>query len=303
MARKLPPFAALRAFEALARNGSLAATAEELLISPSAVSHQVKALEVFVGAKLLIRGASGMKLTEPGRALFAGLVEALDKIEASTMGVADYREAGSLTVHLYHSLAQLWLIPQLSEFLDSNPGLAVTCVTKPEEVDFSGSTVDVAIRYARERPAEPLAEKLIDEVIYPVVSPGYLRSSGPIETPQDLIGKRLIGCEHQIQEWAYWFEAVGIDPANGRPQIVFDTRNQALQAAAEGIGVAINRRPSGDLMMQRGILVAPVDMRIATGMAYYIIAPQRSATSPRVKLFSAWLASISAGLRDEAAHK
>lgn len=299
MARKLPPFAALRAFEALARRGNLGAAAEELLISPSAVSHQVKALEVFVGAKLLIRGASGMTLTDQGRALFVSLVEAFDRIEASAAEIVGDRERGALTVHLYQSLAQLWLIPQLDDFLGSNPDIAVKCVTKPEEVDFTRAPVDVAIHYARERPAEPLANRIIDEVIYPVVSPAYLARNGPLETPRDLIGKRLIGCEHQIREWSVWFEAVGLGDSGGAPQLVFDTRNQALQAAAEGLGIAINRRPSGDLMIQRGALVAPLNRSVKTGAGYYVIAPQRSASLTRVKLFSAWLMSISAQLRDD----
>ena len=240
-----------------------------------------------------------MVLTAPGEALFHDLQEALDKIEASTMRVVGARQMGTLTVHLYQSLAQLWLIPQLGDFLGNNPDIQVNCVTKPDEAEFVGSSVDVAIRYAREWPSEPLAVKLIDEVIFPVVSPGYLRSSGPIETPRDLIGKRLVACEHQINEWRYWFDAVGLDGDYGAPQLVFDTRNQALQAAVEGLGVALNRRPSGDLMLQRGILVAPLPGEVETGIAYYVIAPQRSASLPRVTRFTAWLASISAHWRDD----
>lgn len=297
MARKLPPFAALRAFEALARRRSLGEAADELLISPSAVSHQVKALEVFVGAKLVVRNATGMALTEQGEAMFEGLRDALDKIEASTLRVVGHRHMGTLTVHLYHSLAQLWLIPQLGDFLGSNPDILVKCVTKPDEADFVGTSLDAAIRYARERPSEPLAIRLIDEVMFPVVSPAYLKAGGPLQTPDDLVGKRLIACEHEIGEWRYWFTAVGLDAENGAPQLVFDTRGQALQAAAEGLGVALNRRPSGDLMLARGALVAPLPGQVETGIAYYLVAPQRSASHLRVTRFAAWLSSICAHWR------
>jgi LysR family transcriptional regulator, glycine cleavage system transcriptional activator len=295
--RKLPPFAALRAFEAVARRRSLKDASDELSISPSAVSHQVRALEVFLATKLFIRGATGMVPTSEGERLFRDIAEALDKIEASTLSIARDRDKAILTVHLYHSLAQLWLIPLLGDFLGSNPGISVKCVTKPDEVDFAGTPLDMAIRYALEPPSEPLAIKLIDEVVFPVVSPDYLRASDPIETPQDILGKRLIACEREMGEWRFWFAAVGLNGDSAVPQLVFDTRNQALQAAAEGLGIALNRRPSGDLMIQRGALIAPLPGAVETRGAYYAVAPERSASLVRVRRFSAWLASSCAHWR------
>jgi LysR family glycine cleavage system transcriptional activator len=295
MARRLPPFAALRAFEAAARGGSLADAAEELLISSSAVSHQIKSLETFVSAKLFLREQTGLKLTEIGE----GLGDALDRIEASTLSVMQDTKNGGLTIHLFQSLAQMWLIPQLDDFLSSNPEITVKLMTKPDEIEFSGSSVDIAIRYATGKPAEHTCEKLIDEAIAPVVSPDYLRHYGAIETPEELLGRRLIGCEYDPREWDFWFEKMRIPGSKQAPKLMFDSRSHALLAASEGMGVAMNRRPYGDTLLKRGLLIAPFAEEVRTGGAYYFIAPKRSASLARVKHFKAWLLSISTGLRTE----
>lgn len=297
MARRLPPFAALRAFEAAARAGSLADAAEELLISSSAVSHQIKSLETFVSAKLFLREQTGLKLTEIGEKYLDGLGDALDRIEASTLSVMQDTKNGGLTIHLFQSLAQMWLIPQLDDFLSSNPEITVKLMTKSDEIEFSGSSIDIDIRYAMRKPIEHMCEKLIDEVIAPVVSPDYLRDYGVVETPEDLLGRRLIGCEYEPHEWDYWFEQMGISASNQTPRLMFDSRSHALLAASEGMGVAMNRRPYGDILLKRGLLIAPFSRELSTGGAYYFIAPKRSAGLARVKHFKAWLFSLSTPLR------
>lgn len=299
MARRLPPFAALRAFEAAARAGSLAEAAEELLISSSAVSHQIKSLETFVSARLFLREQTGMKLTAIGEKYLEGLGDALDRIETSTLSVMQDTKNGGLTIHLFQSLAQMWLIPQLDDFLLSNPEITVKLMTKPDDIDFSGSTVDIAIRYAMEKPAEYMCEKLIDDAMAPVVSPEYLRHYGVIETPRDLLGRRLIGCEYDPHEWKFWFAKMGIPDANQTPKLMFDSRSHALLAAREGMGVAMNRRPYGSFLLKRGLLVQPFPGEVGTEGAYYFIAPQRSAGLARVKHFKAWLLSLSIGLRSD----
>jgi LysR family glycine cleavage system transcriptional activator len=299
MGRRLPPFAALRAFEAAARAGSLADAAEELLISSSAVSHQIKSLETFVSARLFLREQTGLKLTEIGEKYLEGLGDALDRIEASTLSVMQHTKNGGLTIHLFQSLAQMWLIPQLDDFLSSNPEITVKLMTKPDQIEFSGSSIDVGIRYAFEAPAEHMCEKLMDEIIAPVVSPDYLRHNGPIGTPEDLLGRRLIGCDYDPQEWDFWFEKMGVPGSNQTPKLMFDSRSHALLAASEGMGVAMNRRPFGDLLLKRGSLIAPFTEEVKTGAAYYFIAPKRSAGLARVKHFKAWLLSLSSGLESE----
>ncbi len=296
MGRKLPPFAALRAFEAAARRGSLQAAAEELLISTSAVSHQVKALEIFLGVKLFTREPAGLRPTPAGADYLASVGDALDQLEAGTLRLLKTREDGGLRLHILQSIAQLWLIPQLDDFVSENPDVTIGFVSRPDEVDFSGDDIDLAIVYAASPPNEHIVDRLVEEVMIPVCAPGYLAEHGPIERPEDLLSHRLIGCDHMPGEWPDWLAAQHLgsgaaDTTAPRTQLLFDSRAQALRAAAEGLGVAMNRRPTGDEMMRRGALVAPLGAAVPTGAAYWLIAPERSELLSSVKRFRAWLAS------------
>lgn len=295
MGRKLPPFAALRAFEAVARRGSLQSASEELAISASAVSHQVKALETFLGLKLFVRDNAGLRLTESGEAYLASVGDALDRLEAGTLRLLQDREQRGLTVHVLQSLAQLWLIPQLDDFVSANPDVDLAFVSRPEELDFSGSNIDLAIVYAETPPREHIVEKLMDEVMTPVCSPGYLREHGLLERPADLLGHRLIGCDHVPDEWPDWLGAFQVEAPKNATGLMFDSRALALNAAAGGLGVAMNRRPTGDLMLRRGELVAPLGHELPTGAAYWLTAPERSELLPAAKQFRAWLATLCAG--------
>jgi LysR family glycine cleavage system transcriptional activator len=298
MARKIPPFAALRAFEALARGGTLQEAADELHISSSAVSHQVKSLETFLSAKLAIRKSHGLELTPIGHQLLAGLGDALDRIEAATLSVLQSRKKGGVTVHLFQSLAQLWLIPQLGDFLSANPDISVKLVSKFEDVDLSGADVDLDFKYAVAPPIGPfVVEKLFDEIMMPVCSPEYLRMNGPIERPADLLDHRLIGSSYDLDEWNIWFKAVGVETPPVDLRLVFDQRSQVLQAAGEGLGIGMDRRPLGDLMLKRGFLVAPISAPVPTNAGYYLLAPHRSSVLPHVKQFRAWLSTICTELR------
>src|SRR5437868_8562330 len=138
---------------------------------------------------------------------------------------------GDITIHHFQSLAQMWLIPMLDDFLSANPEITVKLMTKSDDIELSGSSVDIAIRYATVKPAEQDCEKLIDEVMAPVVSPDYLSHYGAIETPEELLGRRLIGCEYEPHEWDKWFERMGISGTRQTPKLMFDSRSHALIAA------------------------------------------------------------------------
>ncbi|MBE1206276.1 LysR substrate-binding domain-containing protein [Aminobacter carboxidus] len=296
MARKLPPFAALRAFEALARRRTLQDAADELLISSSAVSHQVKSLETFLSAKLVTRTASGLILTPIGRKFVDGLGDALDRIEAATLAVLSTRQHGVLKIHLFQSLAQSWLIPQLADFMSTNPDISIRTHTMQDDVDLSGTDIDLAIAFFDGKPDNPNAtEKLIDEKIFPVCSPKFIETHGAITSPTDILRHKLIACSYTPDEWRIWLEAVGVDASNiGPPQLMFDKRSHVLQAADEGLGIAMERTPFSSVMIKRGQLIPAVDIRIATGAGYYLVAPPRSLVLTHVKQFRAWLRTICA---------
>lgn len=288
--RKLPPFAALRAFEATARRKSLREASGELLISSSAISHQIKSLEAFIGVKLFIRSSSGLVLTKTGASYLTEVSYLLDKLEASTDKIAKTTRAESrLSIHLYDSLAQLWLVPRMREFLSDNSDLKIELITRPEIIDLANFDVNLAVQYLSGSPSSCSSERLFEEVITPVCSPEYLAEDGPVETAADLIGRRLIISADHLDEWNFWFAAQGLQLPDGMPQFVVDSRANVLHAAREGLGIAMNRRPFGDLLVQRGMLIEPLDKPVSTGESYYLCTHRRSEGLPQVKRFKAWL--------------
>lgn len=289
MNRRVPPFAAIRAFEAAARCGNLQDAAVELSVSPSAISHQINALEKHLGAKLFLRNNNKLSLTELGAVYQKELRQALDLIEIATARAFQRQQGGRVTVNLFVSLAELWLIPLLVRFHELQPDTEVKLLTQPEEATLSGSDIDVAIRYAPSDCKEPGYEFLFEEDIIPVCSPRYIDATGPLRTLADLAERRLVFCSLEPSEWSLWASANGASLTDVRYWLELDQRAFVMQAARKGIGVAMARRPYADVDLAEGSLVAPFPTPVKTGFSYFLIAPERSRSRLRVKAFRQWL--------------
>ncbi|RBI83804.1 transcriptional regulator [Rhodosalinus halophilus] len=280
----------MRAFEAAARKGALQDAADELLISPSAVSHQIKSLELFLGVKLFTRGPEGLTLTPEGAAYAGRLSAALDSIDAATQTALGAAAEGPVRVQALASFAQLWLIPRLGDFLASNPDVPVEVRTDTEDHPLDGSDTDLAILYAEATPEGAVCDRLMGEEIFPVAAPAWLADNA-LATPDDLSAHCLIGCGLAPGEWSDWLAGAGAAHRAVRPQLMFDARSQVLEAAAEGLGLAMNRSPFGAGMLRTGRLAAPFAYRHRTGFAFWVVVPERAATRPGVKRLRAWLLS------------
>ena len=292
--RKIPPFAALRAFEATARLEKQSQAAEELRISTSAISHQIRSLEAFLGVPLFERTAAGLIATPEGQAYYKHICGALDTISTATIEQMGMVDDTPLKLHMYQSLVNLWLIPNLKNLTDGLPDLRVTIVTQPETINLSGSDIDAAIVYSCNKPSSSFAEKLFDEVIVPVCSPEYLNHNGPIDSAEDLIRHPLIGSQHHSNEWQEWAFGCGVTFQPGPSTLTVDNRSNALQAAREGLGLAMDRRPFGDWQKSRGTLLEPTPHHVTTGGAYYLITTDRTHTLQRVRKFRRWLIDLCA---------
>ena len=293
MARKLPPFAAIRAFEAAARHCNLQQAAAELLVSPSAVSHQLRSLEAFVGTKMFLRGTNGLELTKEGDSYLQALRKGLDLLELATINVAGQRESNQVTVSTYVSIALEWVLPLLPAFTEANPDVNVNLVTLDEELTFSGSDIDLAIRVYAEPPPGCQSDFLFDETIVPVCSPDYLRRTGPIEQPRDFLRHRLICYAEVPTDWPLWLTSNGVDCPPLDYSVTLDTRTGAIRGACEGLGVAIAKRPYADFMIESGNLVAPIPAPVHVGKSYYLVMPERSQEIPGVRRFRKWLLAAS----------
>ncbi|MDX8443587.1 LysR substrate-binding domain-containing protein [Mesorhizobium australafricanum] len=293
MGRKIPPFAAIRAFEALARHGNLQAAGDELGISASAISHQVKSLESHVGTKLLIKSDNRLRVTKAGSNLASELREILDLLEASMLKVSLARKTGRVSINLFPSLAELWMVPLLARFAEQHPEISVTLVTNPEKVDLSGSDIDLAIQYGVEPSSAEKSFSLIQETITPVCSSAFLARRGPITQASDLLSCPLIYCASAPDEWRIWTEENDVALGDVRHWLEVDTRSAALRAAEQNMGIAIGRRPFVDLALARGSLVQIFESPMFTGMTYFLVTPTRSWSVRNVRTFSTWLIAAS----------
>jgi len=292
MGRKIPPFAALRAFEALARRGTLHAAGRELGISAGAVSHQLKSLEDNLGVKLLTRNFNRLSITEIGLCYAAELRGILDQLESVSVSTSAAHDKSRIKISLFHSLAELWMVPLLGTFNRDEPDVLVSLLTDPEVTDISNSDVDLAIQYADGPPAHYHVIELFPETIGPLTSPEYLAAKGSIGNPKELAGHRLIYCSCEPNEWRFWADRCGAGLIESQHCLEVDTRAAAIQAGEQGLGVVMGRRPFADLALARGHLVQLFKDPIATGMSYFIVVPNRTWSSRRVRDVCFWLESV-----------
>lgn len=289
MGRRLPPLNALRAFEAAARHLSFTKAAEELGITPSAISHQIRGLEAHLGVRFFRRASRSLMLTDEGQSYLPALRDAFDGIHAATSRLAARTATGPLTVSLLSSFAVRWLIPRLRRFQVSQPEIEVRLSTAARPVDFRREDIDCAIRHGRGQWPGLAADLLLAEDLFPVCSPKLLEGSHPLKAPHDLAHHSLFHIAMRRDDWRVWLNAVGIadiDPERGP---VFENSDLALRAAAEGLGVAIASSALVEDDLEKGRLVAPFDVRLPTDSGYYFVVPEDRRGQPKIAAFRAWL--------------
>lgn len=302
MSRKLPPLNSLRAFEAAARLKSVSKAADELSVTQSAVSHQIKVLEDWGQIELLRRSGRGIALTEAGERYAAALATSLDQIDLATRRLlaADPRK-GWLTVSTMPSFAAKWLVPRLPAFRAKHPDIDVWLSTwwnfqDDEDLSaFTDSDVDMAILYGRGEWRDVSATPFIEEELFPVCAPSYLMQT-PLKTPDDLKSATLLHDEMR-QDWRLWLKAAdvtGIEPDRGPG---FDDSALLIQAAVAGMGVALGRSALIRADMQAGLLVAPFALRLPADLAYYVVSRPGTENLPKIKAFRDWLIGEAAAER------
>ncbi len=285
----LPPFAALRAFQAAAIHGRFKDAAASLGVTESSISHQIRRLEDFLHVALFDRSATGVQLTGAGRRYFAEIDPAIRRIQAATSGLL--RPSGRAVVRLTlpPSLAVSWLIPQISAFEGEHPAIELQLVATTRVIDLARDQVDLAIRHGRGVWPGLEAEHLLDELALPVAAPGYLEPA-PGETPSEALGRvRLIVSARFPNEWEEWARARGLPPPAQQGAIGLDGIEQALQVAESGHGVAMGRRPVVDEHLARGALVAPFGEGDPTGAAYFLCRPPEIEVTAAVRQVQRWL--------------
>ncbi len=288
MRRRLPSLSAVRSFEAAARRLSFLRAAEELAVTPGAVSRQVKALEAELGIALFRRGYRQVTLTPEGEAFFAETREALDRIAAAADRLRGGRR-GALAICAHPTFAIRWFIPRWGRFYDRHPEIDVQLTTSLAPVDFTRDGFDAAVRVGTGRWPDCAALKLAEVDLFPVCSPALARAAD-LRAPADLGRVTLLHSAPRPDDWRRWLKAAGetgVDPDQG---LRFDTLNLAFQAAIEGLGVAIGIEALVADDLAQGRLVRPFGPVRRSGHPFWLVWPERAGADPRLARFREWLA-------------
>jgi LysR family transcriptional regulator, glycine cleavage system transcriptional activator len=285
----LPSLNGLRAFEAAARHMSFTRAAAELNVTQTAISHQIRRLEEQLGTKLFVRRNRALSLTREAREYLPSIRSAFEDLRQATARLRRPEREGVLTVSTTASLATKWLVSRVAAFQDAHPGIAVRISTSAHLVDFQREEVDVAVRYGRGHWPGLRAEWLMAERLFPVCSPALLAAK-PLREPTDLADHTLLHTSVSREDWQLWLTAAGLPLSiAARRGLTFDQGFMAVQAAVEGLGVALGRTRLVEADLAAGRLVAPFDIALPQDAGYYVVSPVATADSAKVALFRRWL--------------
>lgn len=286
---RLPPLNALRSFEAAARHLSFTKAAEELFVTQAAISHQIKALEQDLGVPLFRRLNRALTLTDEGQALLPYVKNAFDQLTTGVRALEDIRTSGRLSITTTPSFAGHWLVARLGRLRLAHPDLEIQLSANERLMDFMRDGIDCAIRHGDGDWPDLRVDRLFQAKIVPVCSPGLLRGPKPLKTPADLAHHTLLHALDGYDEWRVWLSAAGVDDIDLDHGLRLDTGGLALQAAANGAGVAIGRIPLINDELASGHLVEPFDLTLDEQYAYYFVAPEATADQPKIAAFRGWL--------------
>ena len=295
MLRRLPSLGGLKTFEAAARHLSFTKAAEELGVTPAAVSYQIRRLEEQLDVPLFIRSTRAMQLTEGGSLLIAAMTQAFDGIAQAVARLKELNGRPRLTITTGPSFAAKWLVPRLHRFLLQNSSADVRVEVSQEIAELGWTGIDVAIRFGHGNYPQMRVDRLFDEVISPVCSPKLAAGNPPLKQPQDLRHHTLIHVEWQSEgatwpDWRMWMLAAGIAGDEPLRALHFSQTSLAVQAAIDGQGVALSESTLVADDIAAGRLVHPFDVSIRgpAPLAYYLVSPQRS-SSALTDAFRDWI--------------
>jgi len=284
----IPPLSALQAFEAIARRRSFSLAAQEMHLTPSAVSHQLAKLEGLLGVRLFERSARGVELTPAGHNYLQRVANALGAINTAT---EDLRHGVQDTLYLHSSpsFASLWLMPRLALFTKRHPDISLVLSASHVHSDFQLGQMDIDIRYGLPNWPNLEVEPIFTEHIQPLASPEFIRTHA-LHQPEDLLRVPLIQSSVNVVQWADWFARFGNGQRPERMGLRFDRAMMSMDAAVQSLGVALESGSLSQGLVASGKL-QPVfeDSMSLQVQAHFAVYPARHATRPEVVAFLQWL--------------
>lgn len=296
MGLDLPPLNSLRMFEAAGRLSNFRAAADELNVTPSAISHGIDVLETWLGVRLLVRGSHGSRLTEGGVYYLPRVRQALQGLAEATERVPGRKARGTLVLSVAPTFASSWLIPRMSSFAEAYPNVTITLDTSRKQLAMPRDEIDLVIRMAARRQAKGIWFRLMRERLVPVIAPALWRQLGDRTAQDILVSVPWIHVTSVRSDWNIFADVVPGISRDKKHDLCFDTVQMAMQAAAYGLGIALGRSPLVDQDIERGHLVPLQVIERDADTSYWLVGLQPAFDRPEVAAFRSW---IMAEIRDE----
>ncbi|HEY4072808.1 MAG TPA: LysR substrate-binding domain-containing protein [Herbaspirillum sp.] len=292
--RALPPLNYLRSFQLAGKHLNLGRAAAEMNLTPSALSHQLKRLEIQLGIKLFTRTGRGLAFTKAGKDLHGDVDAGLMQVSKAIDRVSMREETNNtLVVNTLPTFATHWLLPRFASFEKHYARIEIRVSTKP--INFESDEIDCAIYYGREGGPGMISEFLRDESLIVVAAPETINAAKPLEIPTDLLHHQLLHArsrldtQNRLEGWDAWFYAAGMPELQGQKGLVLETRNLLIQAAKSGLGIAVVDPLMVQDELKSGQLVQPLKLVAKSSCAYYLVYPASVAPSEKVVAFRNWL--------------
>ncbi len=293
---RLYPLNSLRAFESSARNLSFVKAAEELHVTPAAVSHQVKKLEEYLGMPLFRRLPRGLSLADAGQLLQSELREVFQRLDKAMELVLESESRGALTLSVAPMFAVKWLLPRLQRFNDLHPEIDVRISSSLDMIDFQRDGFDAAVRLGHGEYPGLEAVELFGESVTPMCSPRLLEGANILIRPEDLQQHVLLhddslGFDSAAPTWETWCEATGTSQVDTSRGPRFSQPDHALQAAIDGAGVVLGWQHLAAQDIAAGRLVAPFEKSLSLGSTFYLVYPKAHGERRKVEALRNWVLS------------
>tara|TARA_R110002110_G_scaffold123298_5_gene299958 strand:- start:3322 stop:4161 length:840 start_codon:yes stop_codon:yes gene_type:complete len=273
---------------------SFSKAADELFVTPAAISQQIKQLEDFLGIPLFYRMTRAVRLTEDAKAALPLLTDGFDKLAEAVERLAREDETGILTVSSAPTFATKWLVHHLVDFSDEHPDIDVRIDASLETRDFDRDGIDISIRLGLgDYPGLHVA-RIFDEELSPVCSPRLMNGANPLRSFEDLKNHRLLHVDWgkltaQSPDWRMWAKAAGIEDIGVKRGPRFSVENMAIEAAINAEGVALVSHSAVVEDLKAGRLVRPFDLTVKSDIAYWLVCPDRHMRRAKVKVFHDWI--------------
>lgn len=292
MPRRLPPLNALRAFEAAGRHVSFTKAAEELFVTPGAISRQIKLLEEVLGVELFERTSRDLRITDEARDYVYALSDVFDQIDRATKRLMGAHSGRLLRIHCAMTFTLRWLVPRLPLFHRLYPTREIQLQTTLQPMPVSQlnmGDIDLAIQQGQGEWPGLIAHRLAGSALVPVCSPAMRETLGPEPSVETLANQTLLHSMARPDDWRDWLDAAGGGHIDDQRGLHFESSSLAYQAALEGIGIAIGQMSLVTDDLAAGRLVAPIDFVHDNGNAYYLTYAAHSETKPGLVEFRDWI--------------